>query len=123
MAGFIDFHTHAFPDRMAPAAIASLEKAGNIKAYLDGTVGGLLASMDRGGIDQSVLCLIATRPEHFTSIFEWSKAIRSERIMPFPSLHPADPQLLEHLQMIHDAGFKGVKMHPYYQLAETRFKN
>jgi hypothetical protein len=33
MAGFIDFHTHAFPDHIAPAAIASLEKAGNIKAY------------------------------------------------------------------------------------------
>jgi len=60
MAGFIDFHPHAFPDRMAPAAIASLEKQWNIKAYL--------ASMDRGGIFQSVLCSIATRPEHFTSI-------------------------------------------------------
>ena len=115
MAGFIDFHTHAFPEHMAPAAIASLEKEGNIKAYLDGTVSSLLTSMDRSGVDQSVLCSIATRPAQFTAILEWSKAIRSERIIPFPSLHPADPQLLEHLQDIHDAGFKGVKMHSYYQ--------
>ena len=76
--------------------------------------------MDRSGIDQSVLCSIATRPEQFFPILEWSKAIRSDRIIPFPSLHPADPQLLEHLQVIHDEGFKGVKMHPYYQLPEIQ---
>ena len=115
MAGYIDIHTHAFPDPIAPAAISTLEKEGNIKAYLDGTVSALLASMDRGGIAQSVLCSIATRPEQFAPILEWSKLIRSERIIPFPSLHPADPQLLEHLQVLHDEGFKGVKMHPYYQ--------
>ena len=115
MAGFIDIHTHAFPDHVASAAISALEKEGNIKAYLDGTVAALLASMDRSAIDKSVLCSIATRPEQFASILDWSKEIRSERIIPFPSLHPADPQLLEHLQSIHDEGFKGIKMHSYYQ--------
>ncbi len=115
MAGYIDIHTHAFPDLIAKVAIPALEREGGIKAYLDGTVAGLLASMDRSGIEQSVLCSIATRPEQFTPILEWSKEIRSERIVPFPSLHPDDPLLLEHLQEVHDEGFKGVKMHPYYQ--------
>ena len=115
MAGIIDIHTHAFPDHIAAAAIPALEKEGNIKSYLDGTVSGLLASMDRSGIEQSVLCSIATRPDQFASILDWSKTIRSERIIPFPSLHPNDPRLLAHLQTIHDEGFKGVKMHPYYQ--------
>jgi predicted TIM-barrel fold metal-dependent hydrolase len=122
MAGYIDIHTHAFPDPIAAHAIPALEKEGNIKAYLDGTVAGLLASMDRSGIEQSVVCSIATRQEQFTPILEWSKAIRSERIIPFPSLHPADPELLDHLQLIRDEGFKGVKMHPYYQLAEIRLE-
>lgn len=115
MADTIDFHTHAFPDPIAKIAIPALEKEGGIKAYLNGTVTALLASMDRSGIERSVLCSIATRPEQFTPILEWSKEIRSERIEPFPSLHPEDPQLLEHLQLIHDEGFKGVKMHSYYQ--------
>jgi hypothetical protein len=115
MAGVIDIHTHAFPDPIAKIAIPVLEREGNIKAYLDGTVAGLLASMDRSGVEQSVLCSIATRPEQFAPILEWSREIRSERIVPFPSLHPADPQLIEHLQMVHDEGFKGVKMHSYYQ--------
>jgi len=115
MTGVIDIHTHAFPDPIAKVAIPALEREGNIKAYLDGTVAELLASMDRSGVEQSVLCSIATRPEQFASILEWSKTIRSERIIPFPSLHPDDPELLAHLQMIHDEGFKGVKMHSYYQ--------
>ena len=115
MAGYIDFHTHAFPDQIASFAIPALEKEGNIKAYLNGTISALLASMDRCGIEQSVVCSIATRPEQFTPILEWSKAIRCERIVPFPSLHPADPLLLEHLQRIHAEGFKGIKMHSYYQ--------
>jgi uncharacterized protein len=111
----IDFHTHAFPDPIAKVAIPTLEQEGGIKAYLDGTVSALLDSMDRSGIEQSVLCSIATRPEQFAPILEWSKQIRSERIVPFPSLHPNDPDLLAHLQLIHDEGFKGVKMHSYYQ--------
>jgi len=115
MAGSIDIHTHAFPDPIAKIAIPALEREGGIKAYLDGTVAGLLASMDRSGVEQSVLCSIATRPEQFAPILEWSKEIRSDRIVPFPSLHPEDPQLVDHLETIHNEGFKGVKMHSYYQ--------
>jgi len=115
MAFVIDIHTHAFPDHIALKAIPALEQEGGIKAYLDGTVAALLDSMDRSGIQQSVLCSIATKPEQFDPILQWSKTIRSERIEPFPSLHPKDPQLLEHLEMMHAEGFKGVKMHSYYQ--------
>ena len=115
MSGIIDFHTHAFPDRVATAAIPALEAEGNIRAHLDGTVAGLLASMDRAGIDRSVVCSIATRPEQFEPILRWSRAIRSERIVPLPSLHPADPDLLDHLALVHAEGFKGIKMHSYYQ--------
>ncbi|MGE4560132.1 MAG: amidohydrolase family protein [Desulfobulbus sp.] len=115
MDGIIDIHTHAFPDGIARIAIPVLEREGNIKAYRNGTVADLLDSMDQGGVERSVVCSIATRPEQFQPILKWSKEIRSDRIIPFPSLHPEDPDLLDHLQILHDEGFKGVKMHPYYQ--------
>ncbi len=115
MAGIIDVHTHAFPDKVARAAIPTLEKCGGIKAYRNGTVADLLASMDAAGVERSVLCSIATKPEQFQHIFDWSQKIRSERILPFPSVHPHDPELIPHLEQIHAAGFLGVKMHPYYQ--------
>jgi len=111
----IDMHAHAFPDNIAPKAIPLLEEEGSIKACLDGTIKALIDSMDQNGVERSVLCSIATRPEQFAPILEWSRAIRSGRIEPFPSLHPADPELLTHLETIHAEGFKGVKMHSYYQ--------
>lgn len=112
----IDFHTHAFPDALAPRAMkVLLEEAPDVKAYLDGTVGDLLRSMDRAGIDKSVVCCIATKPEQFERILRWCEAIRSDRLIPFPSVHPADPACIENLGRIRAAGFQGVKLHPFYQ--------
>ena len=113
----IDFHTHAFPDELAPRAMKILKKEvpGGLKAYHDGTISGLLASMDECDIDKSVVCGIATRPEQFESIFNWCKQIHSARLEMFPSVHPDDPQCLQQLGLIKQAGFKGIKLHPYYQ--------
>ena len=115
MSGFIDFHTHAFPDRIAASAIPVLEKEGNIKALHNGTVTALLASMDNSGIERSVICSIATKPEQSPHILKWSRSIRSDRIIPFPSVHPRDPNLLEQVRIIAEEGFLGIKMHSYYQ--------
>jgi predicted TIM-barrel fold metal-dependent hydrolase len=112
----IDFHTHAFPDALAPRAMkALLEEAPGIKAYLDGTVGDLLRSMDDAGIEKSVICSIATKPEQFEPILRWSAQIRSERLIPFPSVHPADGACAAHIRQIRAEGFPGIKLHPFYQ--------
>ncbi len=112
----IDFHTHAFPDALATRAMkALLQEAPGIQAYLDGTLGSLLGSMDRAGIDRSVVCCIATKIEQFDPIFGWCRQIRSDRVIPFPSVHPADPKRIERIDRIADEGFLGVKLHPFYQ--------
>jgi predicted TIM-barrel fold metal-dependent hydrolase len=111
----IDFHTHAFPDSLAEKAMHLLEDEANIKACLDGKLSSLLESMDRVEIEKSVVSSIATKPSQFQSILEWSKSIASERIIPFPSVHPADPDVLDRIDTVCGDGFKGIKMHPYYQ--------
>lgn len=112
----IDFHTHAFPDPLAERAMKTLlAETDEVQAHLDGRIGSLLESMDRAGISTSVLCSIATRPEQFESILAWSASIASGRIVPFPSVHPFDPAAVEHVAEIAAAGFKGLKLHPYYQ--------
>ena len=114
--GCIDFHTHAFPDALARRAVASLEESGNITAYSDGTIKGLLASMDAASIERAVLCSIATRPGQFGDILAWSAAVRSERIIPLPSVHPRDEQHLAHVRQVHAQGFAGL----YHEIFNER---
>jgi uncharacterized protein len=111
----IDFHTHAFPDALAERAVRTLEGKGDVTARLDGTIGGLLRSMDANGIERSLVCSIATKPAQFEPILSWSASIRSPRIIPLPSVHPDDPAATEHIRHIRKAGFCGIKLHPFYQ--------
>jgi predicted TIM-barrel fold metal-dependent hydrolase len=112
----IDFHTHAFPDELAERAMGVLHaEAEGVVSYLDGKLSSLIASMDANGIEKSVLCCIATKSEQFDPIFKWCRQIVSDRIVPFPSIHPDDPDAVKRVYQVAQAGFKGIKMHPYYQ--------
>jgi hypothetical protein len=71
--------------------------------------------MDRTGIETSVVCCIATKPQQFESILRWCTEIRSDRLIPFPSVHPADPACLDRIRRIRAEGFRGLKLHPFYQ--------
>lgn len=111
----IDFHAHAFPDFLAPRAVAHLEGMGDTRAFLDGTVAALLTSMDEAAVSRSVVCSIATEPRQFESILKWSQEIASDRITPFPSIHPRSPDAVGEVERIIEAGFAGIKLHPEYQ--------
>jgi uncharacterized protein len=114
--GIIDFHAHAFPDELAPRAMKKLmSEAPGVNAFLDGTINSLTESMKRNSISKSVICCIATTPEQFTPIFNWCKKVQTNNMIMFPSIHPADTNWKERIGLIKDAGFKGIKMHPYYQ--------
>lgn len=111
----IDFHAHAFPDAVAVRAVPLLEKEGHVTAMTDGTAAGLVASMDRAGIHRSVVASIATKPQQFAPILAWSAEIASDRLVPFPSVHPAAADPADEVRRIAASGFRGIKMHPYYQ--------
>ena len=111
----IDFHTHAFPDALAEKAITALEGGCGYRAFHNGKISSLLKSMDDAGIEKAVICSIATKPAQFEPILEWSKSIASQRIIPFLSIHPDDEKALEKIKIVYNEGFKGIKLHPYYQ--------
>ena len=58
---------------------------------------------------------VATRPSQFPDILQWSRGIRSERIVPFLSVHPADPQAAARIRIGAAEGFRGFKFQPYDQ--------
>ena len=114
----IDFHTHIFPDKIAQPALEALAKeSGDYRPRTDGTLAGLLASMDRAGINTSVVANIATKPTQPLPILQFCKQIQSERIIPLISFHPANSlsDVDGLFAQAGAAGIRGVKLHPMYQ--------
>ena len=112
----IDFHTHAFPDALAPSAMASLARSGGALApCTDGTASGLVSRMDEAGVNVSVVLNIAVKPAHQASILRSALHMRSERLIPFASAHPDAPDAAEFLEEIARLGIPGIKLHPCYQ--------
>lgn len=112
----IDFHTHAFVDKLAARALTSLSiSSGGLEPHTDGTVNGLLASMDACGVEHAVLLNIATKPTQQTVINNWAAQMNGERLSAFGSVHPDAPDIMDELERIHALGLKGVKFHPEYQ--------
>ena len=116
----IDFHTHAFPDRLAPRAIAQLTINAAVAGYTpltDGTVADLVASMDRSGIARSVVCNIATNVRQMAKVNDFAIASAAEsRLIPLGSLHPdaSEADVDRELDRLAAAGVAGIKIHPDY---------
>lgn len=121
----IDFHTHNFPDALAPRAVEVMvgKLEGRLLPVGDGTLATQLGDMDKAGVSKSVVCPIATKPSQFRVIIDRAKAVRdgefgeeaAKRLIQLGSVHPADRDFADHLGEIADEGFKGIKIHPYYQ--------
>lgn len=114
----IDFHTHIFPDKIAARTIEHLEKVGGITAATDGTLNGLLSSMERCGVDMSVILPVATKPSQFESIQTFAKSVNEQyqgRLISFGGIHPDCEDYKKELDTIKAMGFKGIKIHPDYQ--------
>lgn len=114
----IDFHTHIFPDKIAAKTIEHLAQVGGITAATDGTLSGLLSSMERCGVDLSVILPVATKPSQFESIQSFAKSINEQypgRLISFGGIHPDCEDYKKKLDIIKKMGFKGIKIHPDYQ--------
>ena len=113
----IDFHTHAFPPKLAERALGKLSyDVGGLVPQTEGTLESLKAQMDTDGVDLSVVLSIATNPHQMHKVNDYAFEMdRDERIVAFGSVHPDAPDALEELERIKAAGLKGVKLHPEFQ--------
>lgn len=112
----IDFHTHAFPDRVAEKAIPKLAGIGGIDCFGDGTVGSLVSRMDEWGIDRAVVLNIATNPKQQTNVNNFAIEINTNhpRLYALGSIHPDSENIAEEARRLADAGIRGIKLHPDY---------
>lgn len=118
----IDFHTHTFPDKIAARTIETL--LANIKkmrmaeavACNDATVSGLINSMNKYGVDYSVVMPIATTPRQSETINRVAAETNAmERLFSFGSVHPLQENWESTIYDIKEKGLPGIKLHPEYQ--------
>ena len=115
----IDFHTHTFPDKVAPAALKELSERSHSLPFTDGTVQGLMDAMARDGVDISVVLPVATNPAQVENInrpaLEANAVFSESGILSFGAMHPDYADYKTELKWLKDHGFKGIKLHPDYQ--------
>lgn len=114
----IDFHTHIFPEAIAAKSIAVLEKRSGVNAATDGTLEGLLASMDTDGIDLSVIQPVVTKPSQFHSVNTFAAEVNRKyagKLLSFGGIHPDSEDYKAELEQIKALGLPGIKLHPDYQ--------
>ena len=115
----IDIHTHTFPDKLAATTIPKLELMSHTKSYVDGTNGGLMASMAKAGVNYSVVLPVATSPKQVVHINDSSARINEQfeqtGIFSFGCIHPDYDDYRAELARVKDLGLKGIKLHPVYQ--------
>lgn len=115
----IDFHTHTFPDHVAPRAVDSLRRSANTINYLDGTDTSLSVSTKENGIEFSVVLPVATRLGQAQAInvasAQKNQMTEQTGLLFFATVHPDDENIPTMLSDIKTAGFRGIKLHPVFQ--------
>lgn len=114
----IDFHTHIFPDKIAARSIEALSKVSGVTAATDGTLNGLLTSMDKSGVDLSVIMPVVTKPAQFESVNTFAAKVNEQytgRLLSFGGIHPDSEDYKAELNRIKELGLPGIKIHPDYQ--------
>ena len=114
----IDFHTHIFPDKIAERSIEALETVSGITAATDGTLQGLLVSMEKESVDLSVILPVVTKPSQFETVNQFAAEINEKykgKLISFGGIHPDSEDYKAELNRIKELGLPGIKLHPDYQ--------
>lgn len=125
----IDFHTHIFPDKIAARTIEALEAKAGVTASADGTLNGLITSMEDAKVDMSVILPVVTKPSQFETINTYAAWVNDNypgKLLSFGGIHPDTEDYKKELDHIKDLGLKGIKIHPDYQgvmIDDVRYMN
>ena len=111
----IDFHVHAFAEKIASRAMEQIAAQAELIPETDGTVAGLRRRLKEWGVDRGVILPIATKPTQQTIINDWAAGQQDDALFCYGSIHPDAPDVLEELERIRSLGLHGIKLHPDYQ--------
>jgi predicted TIM-barrel fold metal-dependent hydrolase len=92
-----------------------MEETSGWRTRHDGTLAGLLGSMDVAGVETSLILPVATNPEKVSSVNRFSATVSEPRVVMAGALHPGSPAWRDDLDELLRLGFRVIKLHPDYQ--------
>ena len=110
-----DFHTHLFPDQLAPKALPKLAATFGANPFTDGTVSGTRAAFQQWGVTGATVMHIAVKPGQQETVNNFAASIQGDGLYSFGSVHPKDPHAVEEIRRVASLGLHGLKFHPDYQ--------
>lgn len=115
----IDFHTHTFPAKISERVLAKLSRASHTKYFTDGSVAGLVASMQEASVDYSVNLPVMTTADQVEKVNDALIAekdhLKEHGILTFGGMHPDYGNYKKELSKLKEHGILGIKIHPAYQ--------
>ena len=116
---FIDFHSHVYPDAIAPKAADSIREFYHLgDDAMDGKVETLLEQGTKAGIEKFVILPVALRPSRTRHIndFILGEVAKEDRFYGYGTIHAGMENLCEEVEYIMENGLRGLKMHPDSQV-------
>lgn len=125
----IDFHTHNFPDSLAPRAMEKLKEVFvsvmGLYPATDGTASDAERLLRSVGVDKAVVCNIATNTKQEAKVNSYAVSLlEKDFFYPLGSVHPDSENMEDELDRLLDSGIHGIKLHPDYvgiELSDRRF--
>ena len=115
----IDFHTHTFPDKISEGVLAKLSKLSHTQYFTNGSVSGLLASMEEACVSYSVNLPVMTDAKQVEKVngalIAEKDMLFSKGIITFGGMHPDYVAYKKELLRLKEHGILGIKVHPAYQ--------
>ncbi len=111
----VDFHAHAFHDKIAEKAAANLNDYYGIPLAGNGKFDVLLSSMKEHKIDKLVIHATATKAEQVTVINDYVSSLIAEDVIGFGTMHQEFVGFETELERVKSLGLSGIKFHPIFQ--------
>lgn len=111
----VDFHAHAFHDKIAEKAAQNLNEYYGIPLAGNGRFQVVLDSMRENRIDKLVVHATATKPKQVEPINDYVASLIAPDIIGFGTLHRDYEGYVAELSRIRALGLRGIKLHPVFQ--------
>lgn len=111
----VDFHAHAFDEKIAVKATKNLHKYYDIEPVADGRFCHLIDSAKENSVDKLVVCATATKPAQVQMINGYVSGLINEHIIGFGTLHCDFDGMDAEIARMQNLNLSGIKFHPIFQ--------